>query len=138
MEARRRAELQQELEPVPADWCIGSDSFRAAMLQYVEQQRGKWHYGSELWQSAQAKAEHLINNALRAQNIPEEQLGRWRKGHPFKIELAARLRSETTVPLDWIANRLKMGTRGHLAHLLFRQGHRPPGKSPPNQLALTI
>ena len=80
----------------------------------------------------------MINETLRAQNIPEEQLSRWRKGHPFKIELATRLRSETTVPLDWIAQRLKMGTRGHLAHLLYRQEHTPPRKPPPSQLALTI
>jgi hypothetical protein len=51
----------------------------------------------------------LIKETLRAQHIPEEQLGRWRKGHPFKIKLAMRLRSQTTVPLGWIAERLKNG-----------------------------
>jgi hypothetical protein len=67
---------------------------------------------------------------VRAQHIPEQQLGRWRKGHPFKIKLAMRLRSQTTVPLDWLAERLKMGTRGHLAHLLYRQEQSAPGKPP--------
>jgi hypothetical protein len=44
----------------------------------------------------------------------------WRKGHPFKVQLAARLRAQTTVTVGWIAQRLGMGTQGHLAHLLYR------------------
>ena len=40
------------------------------------------------------------------------------KGHPQKVELAAELRAKTTMPLAWIAERLCMGTRGHLAWLL--------------------
>jgi hypothetical protein len=30
-----------------------------------------------------------------------------------------RLRRETTVTLAWIAERLQMGTKTHLAHLLY-------------------
>ncbi len=33
----------------------------------------------------------------------------------FREELLA----ETTMPLKWIAERLQMGTRGHLTHLLY-------------------
>jgi len=73
--------------------------------------------------SAQAKAEHVIVEALRGEGIGEEQLSRWRKGHPFKLGLALRLRPETTVSVEWIARRLQVGTRGHLAHLLY-QGER--------------
>jgi hypothetical protein len=36
-------------------------------------------------------------------------------------KLALELRSRTTQPLAWIANRLNMGTRGHLAWLLLRR-----------------
>jgi hypothetical protein len=125
MEARRQAELEEEFKPVSADWCIGSEQFRADLLKYIEEQRGKWHYGSELWESAQAKAEHLVAEALHNHGLPEAQLGRWRKRHPFKIKLALQLRAETTVTLDWIACRLKMGTRGHLAHLLHLHDTRP-------------
>ena len=123
MEARRQAERDEEFKPLNSDWCFGSEQFRAEMLNHIERQRGKWHYGSELWESAQAKAEHLIAEALRSEGVPDEQLGRWRKGHPFKIELAAKLRTQTTVTLDWIAQRLQMGTRGHLAHLLYLYSH---------------
>jgi hypothetical protein len=123
MEARREGELEEEFKPISTDWCLGSEQFRADMLEYIERQRGKWHYGSELGQSSQAKAEKLIAQALRTQAIPEERLALWRKGHPFKIKLAARLRAESTVTLGWIARRLKMGSRGHLAHLMYLHQH---------------
>jgi putative transposase len=118
MEARRQAELQEEFKPLKRGWCLGSEQFRADMLAYVGQQRGKWHYGAELWQSAQAKAQHTIAEALSQAGVREEQLAHWPKGHPFKVALAARLRAETTVTVEWIAQRLGVGTRGYLAHLL--------------------
>ena len=39
----------------------------------------------------------------------------------MKVALAARLRSETTMRVGWIAERLAMGTRGYLNHLLYRR-----------------
>ncbi|MCC6823873.1 MAG: hypothetical protein IT579_24400 [Verrucomicrobia subdivision 3 bacterium] len=46
---------------------------------------------------------------------------RWSKGDPVNVALAARLRAETTLTVGWIAERLCMGTRGHLNHLLYRR-----------------
>ena len=43
------------------------------------------------------------------------------KGDGAKVALAARLRAETTMTAGWIAERLHMGTRGYLNHLLYRQ-----------------
>src|ERR1035438_8999950 len=60
---------------------------------------------------------------IRTEGVPEEQIARWRKGHPLKVSLAARLRAETTVTLDWIAKRLRMGARAHLTHLLYLHEH---------------
>jgi len=45
-----------------------------------------------------------------------------RKRDVFKVRLAQRPRVETTVTLKWIAERLRMGTRGHLTHLLYWLG----------------
>ncbi len=59
MEARRQAKRDQEFEPGPRGWCVGSEEFRAEMLEYIEQQRGKWDYGTELGESGEAKAERL-------------------------------------------------------------------------------
>jgi hypothetical protein len=49
-----------------------------------------------------------------------EELSKRRKGDPGKLGLAKELRSQTTMPLGWIAQRLHMGTRGYLAWLLQR------------------
>jgi hypothetical protein len=35
-------------------------------------------------------------------------------------QMRARLRAETTMTVGWIAERLAMGTRGYLNHLLYR------------------
>jgi hypothetical protein len=84
------------------------------------------------------KAERLIVQALRVAGIGPEQLARWRKGHPFKVALAAKLRAETTVSVRWIAQGLAMGTRGHLAHRLYLQGQTPSRPQPSNQPGLNI
>ena len=47
---------------------------------------------------------------------------KWFLGDPEKIAIARRLREETTMTLAWVANRLNMGTKTHLAHLLYWQG----------------
>jgi hypothetical protein len=43
------------------------------------------------------------------------------KGDPMKVGLAARWRAKTTMTVGWIAERLAMGTRGYLNHLLYRR-----------------
>jgi hypothetical protein len=36
------------------------------------------------------------------------------------VAVAARLRAETTMTVGWIAERLSLGSRGYLNHLLYR------------------
>ena len=49
------------------------------------------------------------------------------KGDPEKLAIAQRLRAETTVPVSWIATRLRMGTPGHVNHLLYRSRRKLDG-----------
>ena len=49
-----------------------------------------------------------------------------RKGDVEKVALAQRLREETTMTLAWIAERLQMGSKTHLAHLLYWQRRNRP------------
>ena len=39
---------------------------------------------------------------------------------------------ETTVTIKWLAERLHMGTRGHLTHLLYWLGRKKPLEKPPS------
>lgn len=43
------------------------------------------------------------------------------EGDPATVTLAARLRAEATMTVGWIAERLEMGSRDYLNHLLYRQ-----------------
>ena len=52
----------------------------------------------------------------------ETDLKTRRKGEPRKVALAWELRAKTRMPLAWVAERLSMGTGGHLAWLLQRRG----------------
>ena len=73
-------------------------------------------------ESTEAKAERMVREELRRRKWTERTLSERRKGDPEKIAIARRLREETTMTLAWVANRLNMGTKTHLAHLLYWQG----------------
>ena len=75
--------------------------------------------------------DHVRNSGDRRKRIIVKELKRGRgqeaglktrpKGDPVKLALAARLRAETPMTVGWIAERLAMGTRGYLNHLLYRR-----------------
>jgi ribosomal protein L39E len=67
------------------------------------------------------QAERLVQEGLKRLGWREADLLARRKGEARKVALARDLRSKTTMPLAWIAQRLSMGTRGHLAWLLQRR-----------------
>ena len=73
---------------------------------------GPSHFGEAV------QAERRVVEGLKRMGWSEADLRARRKGEPRKGELAWELRSQTTMPLAWIAERLSMGTRGHLAWLL--------------------
>ena len=78
------------------------------------------------------QAERLVVEGLKRMGWSEAELGARRKGEPRKVDLAWELRSQTTMPLAWVAERLNMGTRGHLAWLLQQQG-KSRSAAPANQ-----
>ena len=74
---------------------------------------------------------------LKRMGWSEADLKARRKGEPRKVDLAWKLRSQTTLPLAWIAERLSMGTRGHLAWLLQQRRDKLPAW-PTDQRLLAI
>ena len=84
-----------------------------------------------------ARAERLVLEGLARLGWGEAELKTRRKGEPRKVELAWELRSRTTMPLGWIAGRLQMGARGHLAWLLQQRGKSRLG-TPADQCVLEI
>ena len=77
-----------------------------------------WQGFWEVVQEVEAvQAERRVVEGLKRLGWREADLKARRKGEPRKVDLARKLRSQTTLPLAWIAERLSMGTRGHLAWL---------------------
>jgi hypothetical protein len=70
-----------------------------------------------LRESATEKAERLVREGLRKLGWTEAELAKRPKGEREKLELAVQLRRETTMPLKWIAERLRMGTGASLSNL---------------------
>jgi hypothetical protein len=69
-----------------------------------------------------ARAERLLAEGLDRMGWSEADVVVCRKGEPRRVDLAWELGSKTTLPLRWIAERLHIGARGHLAWLLPRRG----------------
>jgi putative transposase len=119
MEARRWEEQPAEWKRVRRGWYLGDETFRKELVEAMGTKLGAEHYGEERQEAALAKAERIVAEELKRRRWKPEQLAHKPKGDREKIKMAERLRGETTMTLAWIAERLRMGTKTHLAHLLY-------------------
>ena len=126
IEARRLVAVDDDYAPIRRGWCLGDEDFRKELLEQVTSRVGLNHYGDEVRESATDQAERIIAHELKVAGWTEDNLRTHRKGDPEKVRIALRLRGESTVTLAWIAARLTMGTRTHLAHLLYWNGRERP------------
>jgi putative transposase len=116
-EFERRTEAQR-LEPGDEEglkalrrgWCLGSEEFKRKKLEALDGQVGQHHFGEMRLEVAQAKAERIIGEELCRLGWQETDLVSRRKRDPGKLEIAVRLRQETTLAVKEIAARLQMGT----------------------------
>jgi REP element-mobilizing transposase RayT len=118
IEARRRAEGTGEYQP--EGWCLGSEEFQQELLAQVSQLASPKHAGEEIRQSALAKANRITQEELNSLGWTLQDLRGRRKSDPQKVRIATRLRAETTMTLEWIAEHLYMGAPTHVASLLHR------------------
>jgi putative transposase len=115
----RRAESNEEFDRVRRGWYFGGEQFRSELLAKVEGEARGHHFGAEIHEASEAKATRILDEELRRAVWSEAELKLRQKGDPQKLQIARRLRTETTMTLQWIANRLHMGTKTHLSHLLY-------------------
>ena len=119
MEQRRLEETGHDWKGLRRGWCWGEETFRQELLVQMSEKMGAEHYGEERAGSAEAKAERIVAEELKRLKWTTNALEAHRKGDERKLRIARRLREETTMTLKWIADRLKMGTKTHLVHLLY-------------------
>jgi hypothetical protein len=74
--------------------------------------------GDQRRETEEAWAEQLLADEIKRRRWTSAEVEQRRKGDTDKVEIARRLRQETTMPLRWIAQRLNMGAAGSLANLL--------------------
>ena len=111
METRRGEETDPEsLRRLRRGWCLGSEPFREEMLQKMEGKLGDSHSGELRRETAQAKAGRIVGEELRRLGWKEKELAKRAKTDPGKLEMAARLRRETTLAIKEIAARVHLGT----------------------------
>lgn len=112
MEERRQQEMRKvnpEWKPLRRGWCWGSKEFREELLEQIGAMKGTQHHGEELRESEEQKALRLIAEMLDKLGWTKKDLGRRPKGDKKKAKMAARLRGETTMTWQWIAEQLTMG-----------------------------
>jgi REP element-mobilizing transposase RayT len=118
MEARRESGQAQEFKGVRRGWCLGDKAFRKELLRRMRGRRGANHSGEEGGESAEVKAERIVKEELRRRGWRKAELRKLAKGDKGKVAIAARLRRETTVTLQWVAERLAMGSWSGVANLV--------------------
>ncbi len=120
MKARQAEEDQNDetWRPLRRGWFLGSEAVRQSLLERVATSATNQHSGSERRESEVARAERLLDEELQRLGWTAHDLEKRRKGDPGKVQIARRLRHETTVSLSWIASRLQMGAWTHVSNLL--------------------
>src|SRR5438445_763270 len=100
MEERQRQQGGPEVwSPVRRGWCLGEVAFRKELLAQVSEQRGAHHYGAELQEGEEDKAERLLRVELARRRWLEQELWQKPKTDGQKARIARRLRQETTMTL---------------------------------------
>jgi hypothetical protein len=119
MQLRAAEEDPAQFQDLRRGWCLGDERFRQELLAQMKGQIGEHHYGEERARTQAEEAEEIVREGLKRLGWEEEDLARRPRGDREKLKLAVRLRSETTMTIKWIAERLRMGTWTHLNHLLY-------------------
>ncbi len=133
MEARRREETDPEaLKGLRRGWCMGSAEFKREMLRRMEGSLGGHHAGELHRQAADAKAERILGEELQRRGWRQEDLAARRKNDPAKLEMAARLRQETTLSIKTIATLMHLGT-SKAANMKLHKHMRGPVTDDPRQ-----
>lgn len=130
MERRRAEETDAtEWKPLRRGWCLGSEEFRAKLLEQMEPKLGEHHSGQLRHESAEAKGERIIAEELRRLMCKERYIKEQPKSDPEKLVIAGRLRRETTLTIREIAKRLRMGSWKSLNNKLYLRSKIKPKES---------
>jgi hypothetical protein len=123
MEQRRFQADGRDYRALRRGWCVGGEEFRQELLAQAKVRVGPNHFGSERRESAEERARRIIGEAMKKYALSKEKLESLPAGSGIKVELARRLRRETTMSLKRIAGELGIGSWKYLSNLLSRSAN---------------
>ena len=94
---------------------LGDENFPIEWLAQMDGKIGPHHGGPERRESAARRAEKILKEEVKRRGWDRKELKRRRKADPGKVEVAGRLRKETTMNWQWIATSLAMGAADYAA-----------------------
>jgi len=115
MEEQRRLVDVAGTRKMRRGWYLGDEGFRDELLAQMEGKVGPHHGGPERRESAERRAQRILHEELKRRGWDRNELKRRRKADPGKVQVARRLRKETTMNWQWIAASLAMGVAGYAA-----------------------
>jgi putative transposase len=121
VEQRRAAETGADWQKLRRGWLHGTAEFRERVLAQAYGRTGEHHLGSHRHETSEAHAEQLVREELQRRGWSEAELRRRAKGDGDKVQIARRLRQESTMSLKWIAARLEMGVWTHVSNRLSQR-----------------
>ena len=118
MEERRSKDQPAPWKALRRGWYFGGAATKEELLERMGREMGEHHVGEERQETDEQKAHRLVLEELRKRGWTEQDLEQRRKTDGAKVKIAARLRGQTVMTLDWIAERLRMGCRHTVANCL--------------------
>lgn len=126
---RRVLEIQHSNDPKEADeqwrkirrgWAYGSDEFRLKIQDYLDAvvagKRRASFTGEEVRMHDELEAERLFQQGLTCCGLIEDELSLLKKGDARKKVIAWHIRKSTSVRVEWITERLKMGSTSNFSY----------------------
>lgn len=107
-------------------WFIGSEEAKHELSRELTEMHPKviWE-GSDLKQLNELEWERIVQVEMANRNIGEDAIHTSAKGAEWKVQIAKRLRRETTAGNPWIAKRLNMGHPNYVSNLVHKARQKP-------------
>lgn len=112
----------EQWQKIRRGWAYGSDEFRLKIQDCLDAavtgKRRDSFMGEEIRMHDEQEAEKLIQQGLNLFGITEEDLLTLKKGDARKKVIAWAIRKKTSVRVEWITQRLKMGVTSNFSRYI--------------------
>jgi len=121
MEQRRNeGEAPDVLAQLRRGWRLGAADFLGRLSERLGRAGRKLELARERNETDEHRAERLVREWLHANGWEEADLRARPKGDDQKAAMALRLRRETPMTRQWIADRLCIGSASYVSHLMTK------------------